>query len=151
MPSVITPENWKDLREREANERFPLESLVQYSWGFTRIDEGNFGKVLRITKSGNVYVVTAELRRAGRKPEKRPGDWQLGGWVDYDPGEVSLIDVENPLKFIAHLYQATSLESKAPAPYQLEWRGPKGSGIFNLHVPVIGANGFIRAEYEAFD
>ncbi len=146
----ITEENWKEHRELEAKRLFPLESLVQYTHGFMRFDQNNFGQVMRITKTGTVYVAQVALKEVRRNPVKDPAAYQLGGWIDYNPKKFKLLDGD-PLKFLARLYASKTWDKNkknGSRDYFIKWNGASDTGNYLLRPLEIGDNGLVRATHD---
>lgn len=152
MGVIITPDNWKDYRKSEAERLFPIDSLVQYTRGFTRFDDDNFGKVSRITGAGIVYAHMVELKEVRRK------GGQEGGWREFDSRKVT--ELEEMLRFVPKLYDIQIyVDKKWVTSYSIGWRSVKETkdinanfhniGNFKLRPAEIGKNGIIRASFDS--
>jgi|GEM_PF-4006646 len=149
---IITEHNWRSLRGSEAVRLFPIDSIVQYAHGFTARDDCNFGKVARVTGTGTVFVTKVLLEEVARKPEVSPGDWQFGGWVDFDPKKYAL-KAGDPLKFMPRLERHfVRDERRGSRLYQhnISWTGALGTGLYDLRPILPDKNGMVRGTYDGF-
>ena len=135
MQTIITPENWKEYKGSEAKRLFSIDMDVQYTLGWTRFDDDNFGKVTKITPAGIVYVATMKLDEVDRDCD------QGGGWIEYDPKTATLKD--EILRFLPQLGQTRK------DGYNINWRGKYDSGRWDLRELEVGKNGRVRATIDS--
>jgi hypothetical protein len=144
MKTIITRENWKDYRSSEANRLFSVGLNVQYTHGYTRFDENNFGRVTRITPAGIIYVASTKLKEVARDCD------QGGGWIEYDPKTVVVND--EVLKFLPNLRHNSKYDTRAKRwnlTYSIAWDGPKEGGRFDLRKLEVGNKGLVRVTLDS--
>jgi hypothetical protein len=143
--AIITEENWKEHRYGEATRIFSVDALVQYTRGFTRFSDDHFGKVMRITNTGNIYVARMDLKEVARDCD------QGGGWIEYDPKRAK--SLEDTIRFLPRLdIHQDWKEKKWHLSYSISWSGPKedrehfsNMGNFNLRPLGVNKKGRVRA------
>ena len=138
----ITAENWKDYRFDEAKKLFSVDNLAIYDAGFTHFDE-EIGKIIKISSSGIVYVEQVILKEVRRNKIKNPGDWQLGGWIEYNPKKIDEVSGK-VVRFFPNLNEYSEKLS-------IGWSAAKKLGKYNLRLVKVQKNGLVRLTFSPMD